>query len=635
MSPPTVSKAQTSYPIYAATFANNKPSVLLVGGGGGAGKHGVKNKITAFDFSSRAPTVEPVAEIEASEDDSVACLANLATKDGLILYAGINGSEAERLADKNEHFRAFEVRFPQNKQPGNMDQEKTPQGKISFMSKTALFNAPSSTNDKKDIYQRVLRLSPPQRTASKTPSKRIGAIASSLAGDENEIVIFSATSNKPQNPGDVVQRITLNKRQEANDLDILDQGDGQFQLAYVTDYDVYVQDVKYDFSARKNLANTNSRRKLYSVPHPDFSEKKGRPKVRCIRWLSPTHILLLANKPNRSGVELYVLRLYEDGPGSIIMRKTLPKHAKAAVDMDVSLLDADSDGAYQTVIAVAAIDLSLLVYTIDYHGRDQSSLSRLHHFATYREVHPNSITKAVFSPFFAPDTSPGKQPGLPYLRLASTSMGNTVSVETFELQRLSSKPNSRHVLQTARSRTVNQATTSLLFAVIAAVIAILALSLVDPAGNLTKNLVPESLRHAASRFRPPGEVAHEARLAAARQVPEAVKSPIAEASQRISDLLNLPHENAGEQKAVIVRHDPDMESSLSTEVHAGTEEVVKRHTEARKWEELSHSERKRWKQKLIDAGMWAVEEGETILKGIFFSEAGALVGQVAQGVMHG
>jgi prolactin regulatory element-binding protein len=53
---------------------------------------GVKNMITCFDFSSRAPNVEQAAELEVSSDDSVTCLANLATKDGLIVFAG-NGSE--------------------------------------------------------------------------------------------------------------------------------------------------------------------------------------------------------------------------------------------------------------------------------------------------------------------------------------------------------------------------------------------------------------------------------------------------------------------------------------------------------------------------------------------------------------
>jgi hypothetical protein len=106
MSRPAVSKAKStphaystsfhsqltetaSYPLYAATFASSKPGVLIVGGGGGAGRHGVKNKISVFDFTSRAPEIEPCAEIEASQDDSVTSLAGLGAKDGLIVYAGL------------------------------------------------------------------------------------------------------------------------------------------------------------------------------------------------------------------------------------------------------------------------------------------------------------------------------------------------------------------------------------------------------------------------------------------------------------------------------------------------------------------------------------------------------------------
>ena len=58
------------------------------------GRSGVPNKITCFDASSRAPNLESFAEIDLSRDeDSVTCLANLATKEGVILYAGINSSK--------------------------------------------------------------------------------------------------------------------------------------------------------------------------------------------------------------------------------------------------------------------------------------------------------------------------------------------------------------------------------------------------------------------------------------------------------------------------------------------------------------------------------------------------------------
>jgi prolactin regulatory element-binding protein len=304
-------------------------------------------------------------------------LANLATKDGLIVLAGNGSSVEDRLKGNDTHFKAFEARLTNGSA-----------GSLAFLSKTQLFTPPKADNAKKEQYQRVLRLSPPQRTGSSTPNKRIGAIASGLGGDENEIVVFSATSTRPQ-AQDIIKRIKLSKGQEANDLDIWDQGEGRFQVAYALDGEVYLQDVDFDFA--KSMSRTeNERRKAYTVPHPDASERKAKSKIRSVRWLSPKHLILLANKPNRTGVELLVLHMYEEGPGSIVSRKTLSSHVKAATDFDVALLDADSEGAYQAVVAVAGIDISLSVYTIDYLGTAQDSLSQLHKYATYDDV---SITR--------------------------------------------------------------------------------------------------------------------------------------------------------------------------------------------------------------------------------------------------
>lgn len=314
-------------------------------------------------------------------------LANLGTKGGAILYAGINDSEEERMKGKNEHLKAFEVRLlgRGGKEKGKGMEE------IEVLSKTSLFTPPTSTGAKKDSFQRVLRLSPPPRTASGTPNKRIGAVATAFAGDENEIVVFSATSNKPQDPGDVIQRICL-KSKEANDVDILDEGEGKFRVAYCLNNDVYVQNIHYDFAKRKNLGKGEEDRiHAYSVPLPDVGQKKGRATIRFLRWLTPTHLLLLLNKPNRKGVELMVLRLYNQRSstynariaGTVSWLKTLPSHVQAAVDMDVALLDADEQGAYQIVVAVAAIDISLNVLTIDYDGEKGNATSGFNTFATY------------------------------------------------------------------------------------------------------------------------------------------------------------------------------------------------------------------------------------------------------------
>lgn len=166
-------------------------------------------------------------------------------------------------------------------------------------------------------------------------------------------------------------------------------------------------------------------------------------------------------------------------------------------------------------------------------------------------------------------------------------------------------------------------------------LALMVQSLLDPQGNWTKGIVPAQLQNAASNYKAPGLLMEEAR---AKATLEEQTSAFAEATQRIRDLLDLhgkPERKDSPEKALVIREDAETGSTLSAEVHDGPEDIVKRHTEAKKWEELSQEERKRWRDKLVDAGMWAVEEGETILKGIFFSQAGAMVGHVAQGVLNG
>ena len=58
----------------------------------------------------------------------------------------------------------------------------------------------------------------------------------------------------------------------------------------------------------------------------------------------------------------------------------------------------------------------------------------------------------------------------------------------------------------------------------------------------------------------------------------------------------------------------------------------KAHEEGKLWDELSHEQKERWKERLIKAGEWTVEEGEAVLKGVFFGQLGGLVGAVVGGL---
>ncbi|KAJ4378080.1 hypothetical protein N0V83_000911 [Neocucurbitaria cava] len=122
-------------------------------------------------------------------------------------------------------------------------------------------------------------------------------------------------------------------------------------------------------------------------------------------------------------------------------------------------------------------------------------------------------------------------------------------------------------------------------------------------------------------------------------------SPIVKTSHRIADLLHLhlPHVLSSEDsqpssadkqhKALVIHHDAETDGALSTEVHDSHEAVLEQHAQAKKWDDLSKEQKKLWRTKLQDTGIWAVEEGETILKSIFFGQIGGLVGQVAEGVL--
>ena len=173
------------------------------------------------------------AEIDLSRDeDSVQSLASLATKDGLITFAGVNSSQADQNAGKNEHLRSFEIKYPPKKRQKVEGTEAEEKGSVSAIGKRALFKPTPSA--KSETYQRLLRLSPVQRNGN--GNKRIGAIATGLSKSA-ELVVFNATTATP-GADDVFARIEPDGGAEPQDLDLATTGASDFSLAYCTDYDL-------------------------------------------------------------------------------------------------------------------------------------------------------------------------------------------------------------------------------------------------------------------------------------------------------------------------------------------------------------------------------------------------------------
>ncbi|GAB7362148.1 hypothetical protein MBLNU230_g2174t1 [Neophaeotheca triangularis] len=633
----TVSYTKTtlSYPIFAADFDPYNRGYLVVGGGGGEGRSGVPNQISVLDVSNRRE-ITTAADITLSRDeDSVQSLASLAKPDGLIAFAGINSSQADQDAGKNEHLRSFAINYPPRKKQKTEEKEQDDggEGSVTPLGKRTLFKA--KAGPKAETYQRLVRLSPARKDSA--GSKRIGAIATGLAKD-SEVVVFNATNTAPDE-ADVIAR--LQPPTEVNDLDIAEPIRSEFSVCYCTDYDIYEQLYAYDFTTKKVEKTPKGPRRIYQTPAPAENEaSRARPKFRALRFLNAHNVAVLANKPNRSGSELRVFHLYPTGPAALVLQKTLPSHFKQAVSMDVCTLDADKDGHRQIAVAVAGQDISIEVFTVNYN-RHTDTFSPFRPYLAMRDVHPQQITKICFSPFHSPSRSISEDgdskaekvpPQTPqYIRLASVSYGNTVVVDTFPLQPLDpQKPSSRYVLSHPTDEKFAWYGNIGLISLAVLVAAILLQPFIAPqsapAYGLT-NLLPTKV---------PGSIFANNVPLHHQQPPNPLPTDIP-GRRRLLTLLREHHaagpSDDGKQKALIVRHEQGL--GLTVDVHPDKAKYLSKDTDAKHWDELSEGQRSWWREQLVNAGEWTEHEGEKILKSILFSEYAGFVGHAAREAMRG
>jgi len=608
---------------------------------------------SVLDISDRS-RITTVAQIDLSRgEDSVQSLGSLATRDGLIAFAGINSSQADQNAGKNEHLRAFDIRYPPRKKQRTEKSDGETQGSVTPISKCALF-APS-TAAKKETYQRLLRLSPARKRES--GGKRIGAIATGMAKD-SEVVVFNATNASP-GKSDVLTRIVLDEGQEATDLDIAAPEEAEFSVAYCTDYDIHEQTFKYDFASKQVEKMPKGPRRIHQMPFPDSLEKpQSRPKFRSLRFLNPQNLVVLANKADKSGAELRIFHLYPTGPATMVLQKTLPFHIRQAVAVDVCALDADRNGNQQLVVAVAGQDISIEVYTTNYQ-RNTDTFSPFKHHLTLRNVHEHQMTKMCFSPFHPPARAPDPEgpttgpngepipqkaetfqhPGPQYIRLASVTYGNSVVVDTFPLTPLDPKDkHSRYVLShpndEAWTKWAYIAIITLIVAVVAFMIQAFASGFSgDSAGPFS--ILPAEWRDFLDR---PAAAASGYQRGAQHSISKALADSLPSnmpGKARLRELLSAhrasPDSNT---RALVVRDGPDG-FSVSVDVHPDKQAYLKQDTRAKHWDELAEHQKAAWKQRLIQAGEWAESEGESVLLGVLFSEYAGLVGEVARGAIRG
>ncbi|KAF9578926.1 hypothetical protein BGW38_005034, partial [Lunasporangiospora selenospora] len=92
-------------PIYCVGFTDDNN--LILAGGGGAGRSGVKNKISIFKIDGQNKTLTPIVEKELSRDEDAPMSMAIHPKEQALAF-GINSSENKIKAGENENCRIFQ-----------------------------------------------------------------------------------------------------------------------------------------------------------------------------------------------------------------------------------------------------------------------------------------------------------------------------------------------------------------------------------------------------------------------------------------------------------------------------------------------------------------------------------------------
>lgn len=516
--------------------------------------------------------------------------------DSIIAFAGINSSQEEQKNGKNEHFRSFQLEFPKAEplEKTSGDSEEGPRGTITELSKSALFKSKTSkgdsSKDNAEAYQRVLRLSPWRGEGS----PRIAVLATGLA-PSGEIVVVNATDT-PQ-LSQVLGRVRLGDGEEAEDVDIIDIDGKNFKVAYLVGHEVYT----FTISSSKSKASPQPTL-VHTAPFPDyFASNKRRPKYRALRFLSPTALLILQNKPDRAGSDLLMLSLPEASTGlaAVAQQKRLHRSMQIGFGLDVCAFSASKDGDRQFLVAVSGNDHSIELLTLE--STQKAGFGKLRHYKTLRDVHPLSMTKLCFSTFISPDLPVESSSVSPqFVKLASVSMGNTIVVHTIPLF---PHPGPSHHPRYVLVRPGMSDTLATILSSLVAILVVILGAFFLQAFTEIRGGVPPTL--GATEWLSPrlrGMIAKPYTFEGAPKGPIYASSSVPSGEKEIPTIKTQHGEEAG----------PD----------------------ARSWDDLSEEEREEWKRELIQEGLWSPEDGEAVLPELWPSHISPLPGTDDDGYHH-
>ncbi|ROT36020.1 hypothetical protein SODALDRAFT_328406 [Sodiomyces alkalinus F11] len=662
MGPPLeVARLTLNYPPYSCDFDPQDATKLLVGGGGGANRSGVANRITAIDTSRNE--IRIIGEIDLSRsEDSVNTIAvgqkNKKQKIGpksaeTLVYAGINSNPADvEKGNKNEHFRVFSLSAAATANASDEKQAHAHALNLTELSRTALFE---QRPEDKEAYQRLLRLSPlyPDRP-------QLGAVATGFA-KQAQIALFDVRAPAAAAPR---PRGVLEVSKEATDLDVVQTGDDSFQVAYCDERQIFVINV--------NKTDITGPDLVYSMPEDGSGLK---PSFRAIRYLSPGFIMAVSNLPKQAGVILSAIRLPsldkkgkkgKETEARLAASARLPRFMSRATSFAVRNLNPPTTpggplGDTQFVIAVAG-QQSVCLHSVEHRSdANLDLLVDLLPLATLKDVHQLSITSlalSVFLPPSSPSTSPSSStssftssltsskpapPGLNLL-LASVAMDNSVAVHSIPLKKLAAKPAARYTVAFAPQRTgprnvIIALTITVL--ILAAVVQYVISTGIDPALLFPGR--PSLARSGDAAASSAGSAGVVTSTTPVPTIEPEVLTPGMFLSRllpdlpelRVGDIYVLREEDVElEKREGGEGNDDDGGDSASNGAPRRIRAML--HDEeaygpAAEWEALSAEQKELWKKRLADAGYWAENMGESVFKGVVFGEIARVVEQTVSG----
>ncbi|EFX00308.1 hypothetical protein CMQ_7310 [Grosmannia clavigera kw1407] len=602
------SKAQLTYPLYACDFDAQDAGRLVVGGGGGSSRTGVGNCITVLDSSSASnSSLATVAEIELSKDeDNVTSLA-AGPRFGqtTLAFAGVNSSPADQKKGKNEHFRVFSI---DTNVPAAAAEDANTPGNITELAHASFF-APlpaEHANLPDDTYQRLVRLSAPFSDGHGSTLPQLGACATGLArAGTSQIVLFDvAPAASGSTPSSALPHVRCRIEQlpkEATDLDVVQTDVDRYQLAFCNEHELFLYDVaaKDGGSEKPVLA--------YTIPLDVASGATERPVFRALRYVTPQFVLVALNMPRRTGVRLMGLRLPNSLPASapvsersgkakpVNIARTTTVHIAVprsiltqATALTVRGLTQPATpggrlGDAQFVVAVAgAPDNTIALYTLEQQVVGSvEALAKLYPFRTLRQVHELQMTSLALSPFVPPSAPTASATSSPsaFIRLASVSVKNTVVVHHIPLRTLPGTAAPSRYVVALKSRGPSGMSLYIFMAVVIVLIGVVSQSLLEIRGAAP----------VASLLR--GDVAHD----------DDVAPP------------------------VLFLRGEDADHTIEVVTHSEAE-----HGPAVAWDGLTPAQQSAWRQRLQDAGHWGQDMGETVFRGVLFSELAGVVGEMVR-----